>query len=89
MWRAQHEGPGGMRGSAEFGAWVDAANWLAAMLRVIHPVVGFKPACFALAAAQVGSPFDITVGGHQFWIARADAPPALPPQRDLFQAAAG
>ena len=49
MWKAAHDGPHGMRGAAVFAAWTGAANWLAAMLRVVQPTEGYRDACRALA----------------------------------------
>ena len=86
-WRAQHTGPGGMRGAATFDDWVAAANWLAAMLRVIQPVHGFPEACRALALASHNAPFTIEASRHQFEIIDAAAPRTEPPQADLFAAA--
>ena len=53
-WRAEFTGPNAMNAAATFDAWTDAADWLAAMLRVVQPERGYLEAARALTGAIPG-----------------------------------
>ncbi len=79
-WRAEFTGPNAMNAAATFGAWTDAADWLAAMLRVVQPERGYLEAARALTGAIPEQAFLAHAGRFVFMLADDKAAQ----YRDLF-----
>ena len=68
-WAAMHQGPHGILSRAERDAWVEAANWLRAMMEVARPE-GIEHGMRALAATAPGASFAFRTTGHSFELAQ-------------------